>query len=239
MELFAAMAATWPPAETRRLGPWTLRRGDGGGKRVSAATLDGPIEALEASLPAVEAAMRAWGQRPMVMVRPGEAALDGALATRDYGIGDASMLFAAPVAALAGAGPSEAVIRCDGAPLAAMAALWAAGGIGPPRLAVMTRAPGPKTWLMGRLGERVAGCAFVAADGGAALLHALEVAPEARRRGLGALLARAAAAWAAERGAATLALAVAEANAPARALYAGVGMTEVARYHYRLAPRNG
>lgn len=234
MDLFAALAASWPAAETRRLGPWTLRRGAGGGNRVSAATLDG----LLGDIAAAEAAMREWGQRPLVMVRPGEAALDGALAARGYAVRDASLVLAAPSEALALRAPQEAAIRCDG-PLAAMAALWAAGGIGPPRLAVMARAAGPKAWLLGREGERVGGCAFVAAAGGVAMLHALEVAPGARRRGLGVLLTRAAAAWAVAQGAGVLALAVTEANAPARALYGGLGMVEAARYHYRLSAQDG
>jgi GNAT superfamily N-acetyltransferase len=67
------------------------------------------------------------------------------------------------------------------------------------------------------------------------MLHALEVTPETRRRGIATLMTRAAARWAAELGCATLALAVTEANAPARALYAVMGMREVARYHYRIA----
>ena len=46
----------------------------------------------------------------------------------------------------------------------------------------------------------------------------------------------AAAAWAAAEGAATLALAVTRANAPARALYARLGLAEAAAYHYRVAP---
>lgn len=236
MELFAALAATWPAAETRRLGGWTLRRGDGGGARVSAATRDGPADAD--GLAEAEAAMRAWGQRPLAMLRPGEAALDAELAAQGYLLRDASLILAAPAAEIADAGPPLMAIDCDG-PLAAMAAIWAAGGIGPARLAVMARAAGPKTWLMGRIDEAAAGCAFVAARDGVAMLHALEVAPAARRRGLGAALTRAAAAWAAERGAATLALAVTAANAPARGLYAGLGMAEAARYHYRLAPEEG
>jgi len=102
---------------------------------------------------------------------------------------------------------------------------------------VMDRAPGPKAWLLGRTGDAPAACAFVAAAAGVAMLHGLEVVAPARRRGLGALLVRAAAAWARDAGATTLALAVAEANAPAIALYRGIGMAEAARYHYRLAPR--
>ena len=52
MRLFAALAATWPPAEVRRLGGWTLRRDADAGNRVSAATLDGP----DGDIPAAEAA---------------------------------------------------------------------------------------------------------------------------------------------------------------------------------------
>jgi GNAT superfamily N-acetyltransferase len=103
----------------------------------------------------------------------------------------------------------------------------------------MDRAAGPKAWLLGRLGDRPAACAFVAMHGDLAMLHALGVAPAARRRGLGALLSRAAALWALRRGAGTLALTVADENAAAAALYAGLGMAEAARYHYRLAPGEG
>jgi GNAT superfamily N-acetyltransferase len=127
-----------------------------------------------------------------------------------------------------------ATIRCA-APIARMAEIWRDGGIGPARLAVMERAPGPKVWLLGRRGDRPAACAFVAAHGDAAMLHALEVTPETRRRGIATLMTLAAARWAAEQGCATLALAVTEANAPARALYAAMGMREAARDHYRIA----
>ncbi len=126
---------------------------------------------------------------------------------------------------------------CD-APLECQAEIWAAGGVGPARLAVMARARGPKTWLLGRAADRPAAAAFVAAHGGVAMLHALEVSPAARRAGLGSAMTRAAARWAADNGAGVLALAVTEANAPARALYAGLGFRESGGYHYRgAAPR--
>ena len=50
-ELFEALAATWPAAETIRLGPFTLRRGAGGGNRTSAATLDGPPTSWASVIP--------------------------------------------------------------------------------------------------------------------------------------------------------------------------------------------
>jgi hypothetical protein len=49
-------------------------------------------------------------------------------------------------------------------------------------------------------------------------------------------MTRAAAAWAQRAGAPVFAMAVTERNAPARALYARLGLAEAARYHYRVAP---
>ena len=104
----------------------------------------------------------------------------------------------------------------------------------------MTRVQGPCMILLARAGERPAGVAFVAVankdgDGDIAMIHAIEVVPEHRRKGGGALLIRGAASFAAEQGAAWLALAVTEANAPARALYARLGIARVGGYHYRIA----
>jgi GNAT superfamily N-acetyltransferase len=117
-----------------------------------------------------------------------------------------------------------------------MREIWAAGGVGPSKLAVMARVVLPKTYLLGRCGEAPAACAFAACDGEIGMLQALEVAAAFRRRGLGTVLTRAGAAWAAEQGATTYALAVEAANAPARAAYSRLGMEQVAAYHYRLAP---
>ena len=178
--------------------------------------------------------MRAWRQRPLFQVRPGEVALDAALEARGYRLHEPSVLYVAPSEALA-APVGLAAIPCD-APLACMAEIWAAEDVGPARLAVMGRASDPRTWLLGRLDERPMGCAFVAVAGGIAMLSALVVAPEARRHGLAARMVQGAAAWAAAKRAATFGLAVTRANAPARALYARLGMAEAARYHYRIAP---
>ena len=55
--LMAAIDATWPPAVLDRRGGWVLRRGAGGGKRVSAASGSGGVALAEA-------AMRDWGWVP-------------------------------------------------------------------------------------------------------------------------------------------------------------------------------
>lgn len=230
MRLFEALFATWAPAETRRIGGWTLRRGEGGGNRVSAATCDGPgCDVAEA-----EATMRAWGQRPTFMIRPGDAALDARLAARGYPLVAPTLVLVAPPAALAPAAPDPRTVRCA-APLAVMREIWAAGGVGPSRWAAMARAVEPKCYLLARSGDRPAACAFVARDRDVAMLQALQVAPPLRRAGLGTALVRAAADWAVAEGAAVFSLAVEADNAPARALYAGLSMEQAAAYHYRLA----
>jgi N-acetylglutamate synthase len=226
----AAILATWPAAEIAKAGGFTLRRGAGGGNRTSAATR----AASPGDVAAAEAGMRGWGQRPLFMVAPEDEALDAELAARGYAVHDRTVVLGASASALAGADPERAFfgdIR-----LAAMVDVWAASGIGPGRLAVMDRAPGPKAYLLGRAGDRVAGAGFVAIGEGAAVLHALEVAPAARRQGVGAAMVRAAAAWAAEAGTESLLLAVTRANTGAQALYRQLGFAEVASYHYRRLP---
>lgn len=229
--LSAAMLATWPPEEVRRLGPWTLRRGRGGGNRVSAATLDGP----HGDIAEAEAAMRDWGQPPLFMVRSGEDRLDAALEARGYPIRDPVLLLGAAPGRLEPHERSERVLVGPG-PLAAMREIWAEGGIDGPRLAVMQRVAGPRAFLLGRLGDRPAASAFAAVHDGIAMLHAVEVAPFARRHGIGSMLARAAAGWARDEGAGLIALAVTRDNAEARALYQRIGMTDLGAYHYRAAP---
>lgn len=223
--LFAAMEATWPAARDWRLGPLCLRDGAGGGKRVSAASLEGPFAA--ADLDAAEAAMA----EPLFLIRPGEEALDSALAARGYRVVDPVLAYAMPVAGVAP--PERMTTFPHWPPMEIARALWADAGIGAARLAVMERAAGPKCVILGRAQDRAAGVAFVACHGDIAMLHALEVVPALRRQGSAHNILRAAAAWALDHGAVTLALVVTEANAAARGLYASLGMKLVGQYHYR------
>jgi ribosomal protein S18 acetylase RimI-like enzyme len=223
---FDAMEATWPPAEARAEGPFLLRQGAGGGKRVSAATAEGAWD--EGALVAAEAAMA----EPLFLIRPGDEALDTALAARGYAVVDPVLAYAAPVAALTGELPFLAGFP-HWPPLEAARHLWAEGGIGPGRVAVMQRVTGPKAAVLARQNDRPAGVAFVACAGDEAMIHAIEVRPAMRRQGVGAHLLRAAANWAAAEGAARLSLAVTERNHAARALYSRAGMAVVGQYHYR------
>lgn len=225
--LFPVMDATWPPARSWRHGPFLLRDGAGGGKRVSAASVVDDWSA--ADLAAAEAAMTA----PLFLIRPQDGALDRALEARGYAKIDPVVAYAAPVAVVAGDGPKWMTTFPHWPPMEIARSLWAEGGIGPARLAVMERVAGPKTAILGRSNDRAAGAAFVAVVGQVAMLHALEVAPDFRRQGSAHNILCRAASWAQEQGAETLSLVVTEANAPARGLYASHGMSVVGHYHYR------
>jgi ribosomal-protein-alanine N-acetyltransferase len=85
--------------------------------------------------------------------------------------------------------------------------------------------------LPGAFGLHCPGAGFVLARVAAdeAEILTLAVAPAARRQGHGGALLAAAMAQAAARGAAAMFLEVAEANGPARALYAAAGFAEAGR----------
>ena len=231
-DLLAQVAeATWPPAATHRHGPWLIREGQGGGQRVSAASPAG--DWTPDDIPQAEAAMAALAQSPLFVIHPQDAALDAALAARGYAHHDPVVAYAAPTAALADPPPAFLTSFPHWPPLAVAAQLWAEGGIGPGRLAVMDRVQSPKTAILGRSGDRAAGIAFTAIHGHVAMLHALEVAPDQRRKGCAHNILRAAALWARDHGATSLALLVTERNAAARALYASLNFAVVGKYHYR------
>lgn len=231
-ELFDAVDATWPPAQILRQDGWVLREGQGGGNRVSAASHDGAPLSRDA-VDGAARAMSALGQTPLFMIRPGEDVIDRLLDTLGYAVRDPVIAYAARTAEIAA--PSPPVTCFDiWPPLAVQEEIWARGGVGPARLAVMHRVAGDKTSLFGRTGDKPAGTAFAAVHRDLAMIHAIEVAPEHRRRGLARHMVRAAANWAQSRGASTICLLVTSANSPANALYASLGFHPVGHYHYRI-----
>lgn len=234
VDLMPVIAATWPAAETRQVGPFTVQSGAGGGQRVSAARLTDPAseDATDADIDTAIAALAGFGQPPLFQVLGHQAALDARLAARGLILRDRTLAMVVPCADVAAAPPP---VTCFAIwpPLAIQTEIWAAGGIGPARLAVMDRAAAPRMSFFGRANDRPAGTAFAAIHHGVAMLHALEIMPPQRRQGLAARMMRAAADWALGEGADSFAILVTSENRPALGLYASLGFQAVGQYHYR------
>lgn len=226
----AAWTATWPAADYAREGGFLVGRGEGGGRRVSAARA--VADWSRADIAAAEARHRAWTQPLLFAVEDGDRALAQALDARGYREADPTLILSAPVAPLAEP-PIPPVTAMDcWPPLAIQRDLWAQTGIGAARQAIIDRAGPPKAAILGRTKDRAAGVAFVAVHGRFALLHALAVLPDWRGRGLGTWMVHRAARFGLAHGAGDLALAVTAANAPARALYHRLGFARAGAYAY-------
>lgn len=233
-QILAAVDVTWPAARFVPNGPWLLREGQGGGQRVSAASAQGPVNDADIDL-AIDA-MRAMKQPPLFMIRPENEALDRLLEDRGFSIKDPVTALSAPLSELIGDVPSVAATPAW-PPLAVQRDIWASAGIGPARIAVMDRARMPKTTHLGRAGDVPAGTAFTGIDGNIAMLHALEVLPDQKRKGVGKHIMTASANWASTQGAEWLTVLVVNANAIANAFYQRIGMQNTGvGYHYRRAP---
>ncbi|MEE9388134.1 MAG: GNAT family N-acetyltransferase [Paracoccaceae bacterium] len=223
------MDATWPAANYETVEHWTLRDGQGGGKRVSATT-----GSNAGNIAIAEEEMSALDQPHLFMIKDGDSELDQVLAGRGYAVVDPVTLYCGPVKPLA----NHPVPRLAGFALwprlAIMDEIWAQGGIGPSRLAVMDRVTTPKTAILARANSRAAGTAFVAIHRGIAMIHAIEVLPNQRRQGVAINMMRVAAGWAQDQGAHYISLMVTDANAPATALYRKLGLSVVGHYHYRM-----
>ncbi len=230
----AVVDGTWPAARTETLGPITLREGQGGGSRVSAASVEG--EVTEDQIAQAEEAMQAMGQRRLFQIRPGQDTLDTQLAARGYQILDPVNIYACPSRQLTDKPIPRVTVFTLWEPLAIMREIWEAGGIGPERQAVMARAPGPRTGLLSRYNDKPGGAAFIAIHEGIAMVHAVEILPHQRKQGLGQWMMRGAAFWALDNGAETLSVICTKANEGANALYRSLGMEVVGAYHYRLKP---
>ena len=228
--LYDVCEGTWPPEKAWPEGPWTLRDGAGGGKRVSAATARGDVS--DADIPQAEDAMRKMGMRPLFMIREGDGALDAMLAARGYDLIDEVMLYSAPVEMLMDMPIPRVTCFSIWEPLAIMTEIWATDGVGPERLAVMERAQ-VKTGILSRWNEKPAGVAFVGVHDDIAMVHGVVVLPHQRKQGVAQWMMRAAAFWADKNGARHLSVLCVTANKPANALYTKLGFTVVGTYHYR------
>jgi GNAT superfamily N-acetyltransferase len=234
--LFEAIDATWPAAAFIERGPWTLREGQGGGKRVSAATARQAVS--EHDVDAAEKAMHLLDQQPLFMLRSSDKVLDGMLAARGYRIIDPVEILCCDIDRLTDRPIPPVTAFTIWEPLAIMEEIWAQAGIGAARLAVMHRAK-VKTAVFARWNQKPAGTAFIAVHEGIAMVHAVEVLSEHRRQGVAGWIMRQAAFWARNRGAQCMAVLCTKDNAGALQLYNGLGFERAGEYHYRYNPKDG
>lgn len=158
--LYAVTEATWPAAEMFDAGPWTLRDGKGGGKRVSAATLREPGTPVgRDALPEAEAKMRKMGQDLLFMIRHGDESLDAMLRAAGYDVIDPVNMYVCPVDTLTAEDPPPVTTFDLWEPMAIQMDIWKEGGIGPARIDVMRRVEGPRRRSSGgpRTGPRPPG----------------------------------------------------------------------------------
>ncbi len=233
--LLQAFETSWPAAEYRDAGGYRIGRGLGGGGRISSAR---PLQGQDAAstspegIAAAVATHEGWDQTPLFRLWDGDA--DHARALSDAGLSarNPTLVMASPLAPLTDTPTPLLTVFQIWPPLAVLAEIWQAGAITPARQAAMHRVNLPATTLLGRMDDHASAAAFAAVDGDVAMIHALEVEPRMRGRGLGGWMIREAAFWAQAQGATRLALAVTEANAPAVGLYRKLGFETVGRYSY-------
>lgn len=231
-DILTALDATWPAAARQVIGPWIIRDGQGGGKRVSAATPNS--DWTQADIQTAEAAMRDLGQTPFFMTTDQDQILDHTLADAGYDMVDPVNIYSTSVDTLTTERPPKVSMFSVWPPLAIEIDMWAEGGISDARVNVMKRVQGPKTSILARWNDHPAGVGFAATHGRDAFVHAVEIRTQKRQQGVASWLMKHAAFWAAEQGASRLNVACTKSNVAANALYRSIGMKVVGEYHYRM-----
>lgn len=228
--LSRAFEETWPAAEYRDAGGFRVARGLGGGGRISSAFAlpdwrsDGIAEAAGVH--------REWDQPVLFRAPDGDGRLGAALSGAGLEASRQTEVMQIAVATLANAEVPYLTAIPSWPPLAIQREIWEAGNISRARQAAMDRVQVPCISILGRSADWPVATAFVAFCGDVAMIHAIEVTPDARRKQAGEWLLREAAQLAADQGATRLALAVTSANAPAISLYRKLGFTTVGTYSY-------
>ena len=231
-DILIALDATWPAAARQTIGPWIIREGQCGGKRVSAATPSS--DWTPADIQRAEAAMRDLGQTPLFMITKQDQNLDHALANAGYEIIDPVNIYSTSVDTLTTERPPKVSMFSVWPPLAIEIDMWAEGGISDARVNVMNRVQGPKTSILARWNDHPAGVGFAAVYGKDTFVHAVEIRSTQRQQGVASWLMKQAAFWAAEHGSSRLNVACTKANVAANALYRSIDMKVVGEYHYRM-----
>lgn len=233
-------SAGWPAVETQPLGSWQLRAAGGfTGRANSVLPLGSPGMPLPDALDVVVAWYQQRGILPRFQVPlPLRDDLDADLDAHGWTTFDPVRVLVADVDAVLVATP-----RPDDAPPPQLSTRagddWLAAyhyrgqeSLPPVAVQILDAGPGPLFVILSDEEGAVA-VARAAVDGDWLGVTAVEVAPQARRRGLGVTVVLDLLAAGRARGARFSYLQVAEENGPARALYDRLGYTDHHGYRYR------
>ena len=219
-------------------GDWLIRFADGLSRRANSVNpLRADAAGIAAAIAAAEALYPALGL-PAIFRIPSIAdpAIVSELSARGYtSEGESCVLYAAIDAVAATADPAVQLLPApDPRWLDAMSLLQ---NHRPDQREIYRRIVGaiaiPARFALLVIDGEAAALAYGALHDGLLCYESVITSPRRRRQGLSRRVVASLAAWARGEGATGLCLQVEAANAPARALYAGVGFTELYRYHYR------
>lgn len=222
---------------------WLLRFSAGLSRRANSVNPLSP-ECVDtaAAVAAGEALYRAHGL-PTIFRVPSivDAAFDRELAARGYGSEGESCVLYGAIDALDLDAPAGPPVRLAAAPeaewLRAMARLQRHTAA---QRTIYRRIVGaiaiPARFALLAIDGRPAALAYGAIHDGLLCYKSVITDPRQRRQGLARRVIASLACWARDSGAAGACLQVEAKNAPARALYAGFGLADLYRYHYRREP---
>lgn len=231
-DLYEVVDHTWPAHRKISCGSWLIRQGCGGGKRVSAATSQDKIDVPDISI--AEKAMLELGQVPLFMIRDGDKKLDQMLDDGAYKFVDPVNIYCVSCKSILQSIPPRLSAFDIWEPLEIQKDIWAHGGIDRNRVSIMERADCTKTSILMRWDNHPAGAAYIGIYNGIAMVHALEILPSQRRKGVGTIAMRHAAIWARAQNASYISVICTKENKAAIALYTSLKMHLVGGYHYRI-----
>jgi ribosomal protein S18 acetylase RimI-like enzyme len=235
-----ACRQAWPADEESERGDWRLRFNHGLSRRANSAN---PIRVTQGDISGVidwgEAEFAARGQRSIFRV-PGlvDEGIDRQLAARGYAIEAESSTLHAELFPMPMRRDPDVVIRDrpDDAWVKAMGLLqqWDAARLARYR-ATIGRITVPAGFMALSIGGGIAAMAYGAIHDDIVCLESVVTDPARRRQGHGQRLLGALLAWAIDRRARDACLQVEAGNAPALALYRGMGfIRDLYPYHYRV-----
>lgn len=233
----------WRAAEQQELDGWLMSADRGWtGRANSVLPLRTPARPLEQLLATARAFYAERGLPLQLQVPlPARGMLDAELAARCWRLERPTIVLTAALPVEPTGRPGTGLVTTMGSTPDPdwLASYHYRGGTLPDFAVELLRRHDTVTFCTIRHGEQVAAIARGVVDDGWLGVTAVEVQPAFRRRGLAGELMRQLSGWGVSHGAGRCYLQVDAANAPALALYAGLGFIEHHRYHYRLEPIAG